>query len=224
VVRLDVWLVENGHFSSRQVAKRAIKNGMVTINGQQVKPSKHVDGSEDIKISSDYMDLPQGYYKLKEIDSLLDEDLVSPPCLALDIGSSAGGFLVYLHEKGATVIGVEVANRFSENLIQLAASRPRISIIFDDAFTLDPSIVTNDGALDILLVDVTTDTDGTLKLISHFSRLLRTGGRLVAALKTDNQEIVLQVLESVESLNFEKVQSICLDNSRKEVHITGCYK
>ncbi|MCK5389335.1 MAG: TlyA family RNA methyltransferase, partial [Candidatus Thorarchaeota archaeon] len=29
--RLDVWLVENGHSSSRQVAKRAIKEGLVTV-------------------------------------------------------------------------------------------------------------------------------------------------------------------------------------------------
>jgi len=75
--RLDVWLVENGHFSSRQVAKRAIKEGMVTINGTQCKPSKQVSGKEDIKISSDFVDMPMGYHKLKEIDDIHALRLIS---------------------------------------------------------------------------------------------------------------------------------------------------
>ena len=225
MVRLDVWLVENDHFSSRQVAKRAIKEGMVTINGIVCnKPSKQMSGKEDIKISPDYMDMPMGYHKLKEIDDLLEGNLVTLPCIALDIGSSAGGFLAYLNDKGATAIGIEVARRFSEDLSRLATSHSRISIIFDDAFTIDPTIIVDEGNLDLLLVDVTTEVDSTLTLISRFSRLLKKGGRLVAAFKTDNQNIVLQLLESVTSFGFKDVQSIFLDDSRQEAHIIGCYK
>lgn len=220
--RLDVWLVENGHFSSRQVAKRAIKEGMVMVNGTQCKPSKQVNGKEDIEVASDYVDMPMGYYKLKKIDDLLEGDLVTLPCIALDIGSSAGGFLAYLNAKGATVIGIEVSRRFSEDLTKLAESHSRISILFDDAFTLDPTIIVDKGNLDLLLVDVTTDKDGTLNLISRFSTLLKKGGRLVAAFKTDNSNIVLQLLESINNFGFEEVQSIHLDDSRQEVHITGC--
>ena len=102
--RLDVWLVENGHFSSRQVAKRAIKEGMVTIDGKPCKPSKKVSGDEDIRVSPDYADKPMGYHKLKEIDELLGGKLVTLPCIALDIGSSAGGFLAYLNDKGAKLM------------------------------------------------------------------------------------------------------------------------
>jgi predicted rRNA methylase YqxC with S4 and FtsJ domains len=222
--RLDVWLVENGHSSSRQVAKRAIKEGLVTVNGKQCKPSTKVSGKEDIKFSSDYVDMPMGYHKLKEIDELLEGNLVTIPCLALDIGSSAGGFLSYLNDKGATVIGIEIARRFSEDLIKLAESHSQISVIFDDAFTIDPSVLVNEGSLNLLLVDVTTDKDGTLNLISRFSGLLKKGGRLVAAFKTDNPDIVLQLLESVTNFGFEKVQSIHLDDSRQEVHITGCHR
>ena len=221
--RLDVWLVENDHFSSRQVAKRAIKEGMVTINGKQCKPSKQVNGKEDIKVSPEYMDKPMGYHKLKEIDHLLEGNLVTLPCIALDIGSSAGGFLAYLNDKGAIVTGIEVARRFSEDLTRLANSHSRISVIFDDAFTIDPTIIVDEDGLDLLLVDVTTETDGTLNLISRFSGLLKKGGRLVAAFKTDNPDIVLQLLDSVTDLGFIDAQSIYLDGSRQEAHITGCY-
>ncbi len=224
MARLDVWLVENGHFSSRQVAKRAIKEGMVTVNGIQCKPSKKVSGEEDIKISADYIDMPMGYHKLKEIDDLLEGNLVNLPCIALDIGSSAGGFLAYLNDKGATAIGIEVARRFSKDLTRLAESHPLISIIFDDAFTIDPTVIVDEGGLDLLLVDVTTEIDGTLNLISRFSRLLKKGGRLVAAFKTDNSNIVLQLLESVSGLGFADIQSIYLSASRQEAHIMGCYR
>ncbi|TFG33461.1 TlyA family rRNA (cytidine-2'-O)-methyltransferase [Candidatus Thorarchaeota archaeon] len=222
--RLDVWLVENGHFSSRQVAKRAIKEGMVLVNGRQCKPSKQVSGKEDIKVSSEFKDKPMGYHKLKEIDNLLQGNLVTLPCIALDIGSSAGGFLEYLNDKGATAIGIEVARRFSEHLTKLVDSHSRISVIFDDAFTINPTVIVDEGGLDLLLVDVTTEIDGTLKLISRFSSLLKKGGRLVAAFKTGSPDIVLQLLESVTNTGFEDVQSFYLDDSRQEVHIIGCYR
>lgn len=220
--RLDIWLVKNGHSSSRQVAKRAIKEGLVTVNGKKCKPSTKVSGKEDIKFSSDYVDMPMGYHKLKEIDERLEGDLVTIPCMALDIGSSAGGFLSYLNDKGATIIGIEIARRFSDDLTKLAESHSRISVIFDDAFTINPLIIIDESSLDLLLVDVTTDKDGTLNLISRFSGLLKKGGRLVAAFKTDNPNIVLQLLELVTDFGFEEVQSIHLDDSRQEVHITGC--
>ncbi|MFW9843050.1 MAG: S4 domain-containing protein [Candidatus Thorarchaeota archaeon] len=224
MARLDVWLVENGYFSSRQVAKRAIKEGMVTVDGIQCKPSKQVSGKEDIKVSTKYADKPLGYHKLKEIDDLLGGNLVSLPCIALDIGSSAGGFLSYLNDKGATAIGIEVAHRFSKDLTQLATSHNRISVIFDDAFTIDPTVIVDEGNLDLLLIDVTTEIEGTLSLITRFSGLLKKGGRLVAAFKTDNPDIVLQLLDSVASSGFDDVQSFHLDDSRKESHIIGCHR
>ena len=224
MARLDVWLVENSHFSSRQVAKRAIKEGMVTVNGIQCKPSKQVTGKEDIKVSVEYADKPMGYHKLKGIDDLLEGTLVTLPCIALDIGSSAGGFLAYLNDKGATAIGIEVARRFSKDLTRIAELYPGISVIFDDAFTIDPTIIVDEGGLDLLLVDVTTEIDGTLNLISRFSKLLKKGGRIVAAFKTGNQDIVLQLSESVTNFGFDNVQSIHLDDARKESHIVGCYR
>ena len=220
--RLDVWLVDMGHFSSRQLAKRAIKEGNVIVDGKLCKPSINITGKEKIEILAGASNMPMGYLKLKKLDELLDGKLIETPCLALDIGSSAGGFLSYLQQKGAKAIGVEVSNRFFQNLQELANTHPEISILFADAFTLEPVSILPKGELDLLLIDVTTDKDGILNLISRFSILLRKGGRLLAAFKLHNKpDIVLQVIESIRMMEFNEIRSFHLDDSRQEFHITA---
>jgi 23S rRNA (cytidine1920-2'-O)/16S rRNA (cytidine1409-2'-O)-methyltransferase len=218
--RLDVWLVETGRFSSRQAAKRAIKEGHVTVDGQPCKPSKHITGNESILIHTDLIDVPKGFHKLQRIDNILGEELVVDSCVALDIGSSAGGFLAYLGHKGATATGIEVSDRFTEELQKLVGSNPNLSIIFADAFELVPTSVMPEGSLDLLLIDVTTDLTGTLKLISKYRLLLKRGGRLIAAFKMENRvEDVLQVLSLVQDMGFNQARSIYLDESLREVHV-----
>ena len=65
--RLDVWLVETGQFSSRQAAKRAIKEGLVIVNGKKCKPSTQVSEKDTIELLSTEADVPQGFQKLKEL-------------------------------------------------------------------------------------------------------------------------------------------------------------
>ena len=163
--RLDVWLVETGQFSSRQAAKRAIKDGLVIVNGRKCKPSTQVSEKDTIELLSTEADVPHGFQKLKELDERLQDELVSNACTALDIGSSAGGFLIYLAEKGANVVGIEVSKRFAEELHTIVEKYSHISVIFADAFDMDPTIIVSNGQLDLLLIDVTTEPEGTLKLI-----------------------------------------------------------
>jgi 23S rRNA (cytidine1920-2'-O)/16S rRNA (cytidine1409-2'-O)-methyltransferase len=218
--RLDVWLVETGRFSSRQAAKRAIKEGNVTVDGQLCKPSRRITGNESVLIHTDLIDAPKGFHKLQKIDNILGEELVVDSCVALDIGSSAGGFLAYLGHKGATATGIEISDRFTEELQSLADSNPNLSVIFADAFKLEPTSVVSEHSLDLLLIDVTTDFTGTLKLISKYKVLLKTGGRLMAAFKMGNRaEDVLQVLNLIQDMGFNQARSINLDESLREVHI-----
>ncbi|TFG35041.1 methyltransferase domain-containing protein [Candidatus Thorarchaeota archaeon] len=220
--RLDAWLVDTGRYSSRQLAKRAIKEGIVIVNGKYCKPSTCITGKEEIKILSESFNKPMGYHKLRMIDELLGGTLIQLPCLALDIGSSAGGFLQYLQHKGAQVIGIEVSKRFSQILNELAATYSEISFILTDAFTIEPTSILTKGQIDLLLVDVTTDKGGTLNLISRFRVLLRKGSRLVAAFKIKNDPgIVLQVIKSVKSLGFDQITNFTLDDARQEVHIVA---
>ncbi len=217
--RLDIWLVESGRFSSRQAAKRAIKEGHVTVDGYPCKPSKQVTGHESIQVLGNHTDVPKGFIKLKMIDDFLGGNLVMVPCKALDIGSSVGGFLAYLGHKGAQATGIEVSTRFTKELKALVESNPNLSILFADAFEIEPCSFADTGSLDLLLIDVTTVPTGTLHLVSIYSPLLKRGGRLVAAFKIQNDtNNVLQVIESIQGMGFEDIREINLDNTRQEVH------
>lgn len=47
-VRLDLWLVKNGVFGGRDVAKRHIEAGEVTINGRTVKKPAYAVSEDDV--------------------------------------------------------------------------------------------------------------------------------------------------------------------------------
>jgi predicted rRNA methylase YqxC with S4 and FtsJ domains len=221
--RLDVWLIEEERFSSRQAAKRAIKSGQVLVNGMTSKPSYQVKRTDTIEILDDFTDMPVGFSKLQGIDRLLKGQLVSKNGMALDIGSSAGGFLLYLAENGIKeAIGVEVSKRFSENLFRIAERYPNISIILDDAFIMDPNIITTDKSLDILLVDVTTNPEGTQSLVEKFSPLLKSNGIMIAAIKYPfSDDIAERMKFEITDIGYQNVTALILDSTRQEFHIVG---
>ena len=222
--RLDVWLVETGQFSSRQAAKRAIKDGLVIVNGRECKPSKNVSEKDTIELLSTKADVPQGFHKLKELDERLQDTLVCSSCTALDIGSSAGGFLIYLAEKGANVVGIEVSKRFTKELHAIVEKYSEVSVIYADAFDMDPTIITNHGLLDLLLVDVTTEPEGTLKLIEKFTPLLKKEGRMLAAFKLSHKsDTITSLKDNISQLGYGQIQEIILEETRQEIHITAIY-
>ncbi|MFW9962050.1 MAG: S4 domain-containing protein [Candidatus Sifarchaeia archaeon] len=222
--RLDVWLVETGQFSSRQAAKRAIKDGSIKVNGRLCKPSTQVSEKDIIEILNKEADVPQGFQKLKELDKRLQNRLVCNGCTALDIGSSAGGFLIYLAEKGANAVGIEISRRFVEELHSITQKYHNISVLLADAFDVDPMIIANDGELDLLLVDVTTEPEGTLVLIEKFTRLLKKKGRMLTAFKSNhNFETLVFLKDSLSKLGYVQIEEIILDKTRQEVHITAIH-
>lgn len=219
--RLDSWLVEQGYFSSRQAAKRAIRAGHVKVNGKPAKPSKQIKGSESVTVSKESLDTPVGYLKLKQIDDAIG-NIVASTTLALDIGSSAGGFLTYLAECGSTAIGVEVSEEFAQSLERLVDEYPNISVLLDDAFTMDPMIIDDNEKIDLLLIDVTTEPQGTLMLVKKFSVLLKKEGWLVASFKSKTSSTTISNLrDSVAGLGFTIVQDIVLDGTLHEFHVVA---
>lgn len=215
--RLDVWLIEQRKFKSRQTAKRAIKAGHVMVDGKLAKPSTQVKGTEVVIISSDASDLPIGYEKLKELDEISGLDIVKPGNLVLDIGSSAGGFLCYLAEKKATAIGIEISKEFEEKLKAVVNGHENLSLIIGDAFFINPIDICPESELDLLLIDVTTDASGTISLIERFSLLLKKNGKLVVAFKI--KEIKPDIVNRITSLGYTNLEIITLDKSRQELHL-----
>ncbi len=218
--RLDIWLTQTGQVPSRQVAKRIIKEGHVTIDGKIAKPSTFVKGTENIVLSDDISLYPIGYNKLKAIDTMLGGNLISADDVVLDIGSSAGGFLQYLLEKGAHIIGIEVSETFFEILKEIERNNKGITMLFEDAFTIETTKICKFEELDLVIIDVTTDLSGTTKLIEKYIPLLKHGGQVIAAFKTDKESDVHTQIQSFSDRLINR-QVININQERQEIHLVA---
>ncbi|XMB87259.1 TlyA family RNA methyltransferase [Mycoplasmatota bacterium WC44] len=115
--RLDIILVEKGHFSSRNKAQEAIKDGCVFVNGKLAKASLKVALEDDIKVSDNINPYVSRAglklsHALKEFNISLNDKIV------LDVGASTGGFTEVALESGAKyVYSVDVGTmQLSEKL------------------------------------------------------------------------------------------------------------
>ncbi len=183
-MRLDELLVHYGYASTRQRAKRLIKMGFVTVNGKTItKPSADVDFSARIDVRE--KDRPAGYWKLKMLDEKFQ--LIREEDRVIDIGSSSGGFLLYAGEKAKDVTGIEFSKEFEDELRRMERERPNIKVIIGDAFTIPLEMI---GKADVLLIDVTTEYEGSLKLLRRYDKILSKNGRVLLVLKDINREKV----------------------------------
>lgn len=110
-MRLDNYLVDSSLAGSRTKAQGIIKDGLVSINAKVIKKSSHKVESEDIvEVAGHKEYVSRSAYKLK---GFLDElSLDAKGLVALDIGSSTGGFTQVLLEYGAKeVSAVDVGSR-----------------------------------------------------------------------------------------------------------------
>ncbi len=108
--RLDIFLVEQGFFESRNKASEAIKSRNVKIDGKIVtKPACLVEINSRAEILQEYSYVSRAGYKLKEF--LKESDIEINDKICLDIGSSTGGFTEVLLEYGAKeVYAVDVGS------------------------------------------------------------------------------------------------------------------
>ncbi len=102
--RLDVYLVHNGFFKSRERAKTMIKAGKVTVNRTVcTKPAYEVVETDDIQAApDDLVYVGRGGLKLEAAFESFDIDVSGKICA--DIGASTGGFTQCLLERGAKLV------------------------------------------------------------------------------------------------------------------------
>jgi 23S rRNA (cytidine1920-2'-O)/16S rRNA (cytidine1409-2'-O)-methyltransferase len=110
-IRLDDALVARGLYPSRSRARDAILRDAVSVNGAKAaKPAQLISNDDAISLA----DAAQGYVSraaLKLIAGLEHFGLNVDGLNALDIGSSTGGFIQVLLERGAShVTGIEVGH------------------------------------------------------------------------------------------------------------------
>lgn len=213
-MRLDAYLVEIDHFKSRARAKKAILDGQVKINGAIVtKASKDVS-IEDIVEVAEGLDKPAGYFKLKQIQE--ETGLIQKGDNVLDLGSSAGGFLLFASEVADNVKGIEFSRHFRSELGRLAFENDRISVMFGDVFTV-PLGTMSPEPVDVILSDMTLDPSDALKALERVLPLLKEGGRLLQVIKIKNRQNRKPILGRIESMGLEIVH--VLESEKEEIYI-----
>jgi 23S rRNA (cytidine1920-2'-O)/16S rRNA (cytidine1409-2'-O)-methyltransferase len=98
-MRLDNYLVEKGFVDSRTKAQNIIKNSLVSVDGDFIlKSSYKVQDTDRVEVVEHKEFVSRSAHKLDEFLNELDIDIKG--CVALDIGSSTGGFTQVLLERG----------------------------------------------------------------------------------------------------------------------------
>ena len=106
MIRVDLYLVQNGFVSGRDAAKRLIAEGGVTLDGKTVvRPSEQVD--ETVSHSVRLPEGGQGYasrggLKLEKAMEVFPVKLDGKICM--DIGASTGGFTDCMLQNGAVKV------------------------------------------------------------------------------------------------------------------------
>ena len=107
-MRADQYLTTHKHYDSRARAQAAIKAGLVRVNGRVVKkPSEKIPENASVTAQDEHPWVSRGGVKLAHG---LTRFAVDPTGrVALDVGSSTGGFTHVLLERGAArVFAVDV--------------------------------------------------------------------------------------------------------------------
>ena len=102
MMRIDLYLYENGYAESRQKAKVYIEKGFVTVDGRTVsKPSESVDETvtHNVTVNNAERYVGRGGYKLEHALNTFKIDATGKSCI--DIGASTGGFTDCLLQCGA---------------------------------------------------------------------------------------------------------------------------
>lgn len=99
-MRLDNYLVENSLSESRTKAQDIIKNSLVSVNGKIVtKSSLKIEDNDEVKVAEHKEYVSRSAHKLSSFLQEIKLDVEGS--IALDIGSSTGGFTQVLLEYGA---------------------------------------------------------------------------------------------------------------------------
>ncbi|CCO08928.1 TlyA family RNA methyltransferase [Desulforamulus hydrothermalis] len=102
--RLDVYLVNNGYFSSREKARAAVMAGLVFVDGAKVdKPGHQVKETARVEVQGNPLPyVSRGGLKLAKAIRAFGIDLKDK--VVIDIGASTGGFTDCALQQGARLV------------------------------------------------------------------------------------------------------------------------
>ena len=215
-MRLDAYLVEMGHFKSRGRAKTAIAAGNVKVNGIAVTKVSRDVSTEDVIEVAEGLDQPQGYFKLQLIQK--ESGILKPGDRVLDLGSSAGGFLLFAAEIAGHVKGIEFSRDFRSELGKIAYERENVEVMFGDVFSV-PLNLLSEEPLDVILSDMTIEPDNSIKALSRVLPLLKEGGKLLQVIKLPKKKNPKPTISKIENLGLEILQVI--SSEKQEVYVVA---
>jgi len=213
-MRLDAFLVEQEKVASRGRAQRAITNGMVRVDGKIIlKPSRQVGYENKIEVKED-IDVPAGYLKLKDIQERTG--MIHPGDVLLDLGSSAGGFLMFASGIAGSIRGIEYSEEFMPHLNSIARSYDNITVTKDDVFTMPLSSMSG-KPVDVICNDITVEPLDSIKVLARVLPLLKPGGRVLQVLKLPDRSDLDGCTNRMKELGL-MVQYI-LEPEKREVYV-----
>lgn len=154
-MRLDVCLVENGYFETRNKAKSAVESGCVKVNGKVIeKPAFDVAGEMRIEIVNPLRYVSKGGLKLEKAINVFGVNVKD--AIILDIGASTGGFTDCALQNGAKkVFAVDVGVKQLHSSLRL---NPRVISLEDtDIRKIDKDLISevNIASVDVSFISVT---------------------------------------------------------------------
>lgn len=178
-IRLDIYLVENHYFDSREKAKIAIMEGKVFVNNQKedkcgtlIKSDANVEyRGEKLKYVS------RGGLKLEKAVRVFNIDFNNKTCI--DIGSSTGGFTDLMIQNGAKL--VYAVDSGTNQLDYSLRKNEKVKVLENtNARYLTIKNFDNDN-IDIITIDVSFIS--LTKILSVAYLLLKDGGEIIILIK-----------------------------------------
>jgi 23S rRNA (cytidine1920-2'-O)/16S rRNA (cytidine1409-2'-O)-methyltransferase len=172
-VRLDKYLVEEGYFESRNRANDAIKAGKVKVDGKVAKASTKIDENSSVDVEDEKFYVSRAARKLENF--LVDHPVEIKGKIALDIGSSTGGFAQILLENNVATL----------SCVDVGKDQLHISLRGNEKLSLheetDIRDFESDDAFDLITCDVSFIS--ILQIMDDINRLSRLGTDIIILYK-----------------------------------------
>jgi len=172
-MRLDKYLVEEGYFESRNRAHDAIKAGQVTVDGKKPKPSAKIDEKSLVDVADEKFYVSRAARKLENF--LAEYPIDFKDKIALDIGSSTGGFAQIVLENGVA----------SLSCVDVGTDQLHISLRENEKVSLyeetDIREFESDKAFDVITCDVSFIS--ILQITDDINRLSQNGTDIIILYK-----------------------------------------
>ncbi|MEN3028759.1 MAG: TlyA family RNA methyltransferase [Aquificaceae bacterium] len=220
-MRLDLYLLEKGYAPTREKAQAMIMAGLVLVEGKLVdKPGTRIREGQKVEVKELPRYVSRGGYKLE--GALKRFNLNPEGLVALDVGSSTGGFTQCLLLHGARkVYAVDVGKG---QMDQKLREDPRV-VLYEETDIRELTEEKVSEKLDLITVDVSFIS--LKKVIPHVLKFLKEEGILLLLVKPQfelgPEKVRKGIVKRAEDKKLAVLQVIDL-LKREGFHIGGVMK